>query len=68
MMIKKFGSNKKGESANLYIFENQNGMEMHVSDFGATLQALLVTLDGRFVVRHDNPPILCLAGVKTPFT
>ncbi len=42
MIIKKFGSNKKGESANLYIFENQNGMEMHVSDFGATLQALIV--------------------------
>ena len=42
MKIKAFGSNKKGESATLYIFENKNGMEMHVSDFGATLQKLII--------------------------
>ncbi len=59
MMIKKFGLNKKGESANLYIFENQNGMEMHVSDFGATLQALLVPdkngIKRDVVLGYDDP-------------
>ena len=42
MKIKEFGKNKKGDLAKLYIFENQNGMELHVSDFGATLQKLIV--------------------------
>ena len=32
-----FGFNKKGEAATLYTFENQNGMVMEVTDFGATL-------------------------------
>ena len=42
MLTKKFGESKNGEAVSLYIFRNQNGMEMRVSDFGATLQALLV--------------------------
>ncbi|MBR6615896.1 MAG: galactose mutarotase [Lachnospiraceae bacterium] len=59
MMIKKFGLNKKGEAANLYIFENENGMEMHVSDFGATLHALMVPdkngVKRDVVLGYDDP-------------
>ena len=36
MKIRDFGKNKKGEAATLYMFENKNGMEMQVSDFGGT--------------------------------
>ena len=42
MEFKDFGKNRKGESATLYIFRNRNGIEMQVSDFGATLHAVLV--------------------------
>ena len=42
MEFKDFGNNRKGESATLYIFRNRNGIEMQVSDFGATLHAVLV--------------------------
>ena len=59
MIFRKFGLNKKGESANLYIFENQNGMEMHVSDFGATLQTLIVAdkngTKRDIVLGYDDP-------------
>ena len=59
MKVKAFGKNKKGEAAALYIFENQNGMEMHVSDFGATLHSLIVPdKDGvkkDVVLGYDDP-------------
>ena len=59
MKIKAFGKNKKGESATLYIFENQNGVEMHVSDFGATLQKLIVPDKNKIkrdvVLGYDDP-------------
>ena len=42
MIAMEFGVNKKGEPAKLFVFKNQNGMEMQVSDFGATLHKLLV--------------------------
>ena len=42
MKERAFGKNKKGQSATLYTFENKNGMVMEVTDFGATLYALLV--------------------------
>lgn len=42
MNIRDFGKNTKGEAAALYTFVNKNGMEMQVSDFGATLFAVLV--------------------------
>ena len=42
MITREFGVNKKGEPAKLFVFKNQNGMEMQVSDFGATLHKLLV--------------------------
>ena len=58
-MINDFGSNKKGDPAKLYIFKNPNGMEMHVSDFGATLQKLIVPdKDGikrDVVLGYDDP-------------
>ena len=54
-----FGKNKKGEAATLYTFRNENGMVMEVSDFGATLYALLVP-DGKgnlvdVVLGYDDP-------------
>lgn len=59
MKIREFGLNKKGEHSNVYIFENQNGMEMHVSDFGATLHALLVPdkqgVKRDVVLGYDDP-------------
>ena len=59
MRVCDFGYNKKGEFSKLYIFENQNGMEMKVSDFGATLHALLVPdKNGRkrdVVLGYDDP-------------
>ena len=42
MKIRDFGMGAKGEKATLYTFENANGMVMEVSDFGATLYALMV--------------------------
>ncbi len=59
MKVSDFGTNKKGESAKLYIFENRNGMEMQVSDFGATLHALFVPdkngLKRDVVLGYDDP-------------
>ena len=51
MRIKEFGKNTKGDKATLYVFENQNGMEMHVTDFGATLQKLYV--QDKYNVKKD---------------
>ncbi len=59
MRVCDFGYNKKGERSKLYIFENQNGMEMEVSDFGATLHALSVPdkngLKRDVVLGYDDP-------------
>ena len=59
MKIIEFGENKKGESATLYCFENSNGVEMYVSDFGATLQKLLVPdknhIKRDVVLGYDDP-------------
>ena len=41
-ITKDFGKNSKGNKATLYTFQNKNGMTMTVSDFGATLQSVLV--------------------------
>jgi len=59
MKTREFGTNKKGEKATLYTFENANGMVMGVSDFGATLYSLLVPdKDGNMVdvvLGYDSP-------------
>ncbi len=59
MKTRSFAQNTKGEAATLYTFENKNGMIMEVSDFGATLYALLVPdKDGNLcdvVLGYDNP-------------
>lgn len=59
MITREFGANKKGESARMYIFKNQKGMEMHVSDFGATLQKLIVSdkkgVKRDVVLGYDDP-------------
>lgn len=59
LTIRDFGRNKKGEAAKLYSFVNKNGMEMHVSDFGCTLYALMVPdKDGNkrdVVLGYDEP-------------
>ncbi|MBE5972027.1 MAG: galactose mutarotase [Lachnoclostridium sp.] len=59
MIIREFGFDKKGEAAKLYIFKNLNGMEMHVSDFGATLQKLIVPdkegISRDVVLGYDDP-------------
>lgn len=59
MQTRSFGKNTKGESATLYTFENQNGVIMEVSDFGAALYSLLVPdKDGNLcdvVLGYDNP-------------
>lgn len=53
-----FGESSKGEKATLYTFENENGMRMSVTDFGATLQAVMVPdKDGILrdvVLGHDD--------------
>lgn len=59
MKQRSFGKNSKGEAATLYSLENKNGMVMEVSDFGATLYALLVPdKDGNLcdvVLGYDDP-------------
>lgn len=59
MNIRDFGKNTKGQAATLYTFVNKNGMEMQVSDFGATLFAVLVPdKDGvkrDVVLGYDDP-------------
>lgn len=54
-----FSKNSKGEKATLYRFENEHGMVMEVSDFGATLYSLLVPdKDGNLcdvVLGYDDP-------------
>lgn len=70
MKIRAFGENKKGEAAVLYSFENQNGMKMEVSDFGATLHALYVPdKDGkvRDVVLGYNTPVEYEGPARTFF-
>lgn len=42
MKTREFGVNSKREKATLYTFTNQNGVVMEVSDFGASLHALMV--------------------------
>ena len=64
MQTRPFGVNHKGEKATLYTFENQNGMVMAVTDFGATLYALQVpTATGPLdvVLGYDDP-----AGYEGP--
>lgn len=59
MLVRDFGKTKKGEDTKLYSFINKNGMEMQVTDFGATLHALLVPdKDGNkrdVVLGYDDP-------------
>ena len=59
MKMKSFGKNTKGEAAALYTFENKNGMAMYVSDFGATLQKLIVpdkdAIKRDVVLGYDDP-------------
>lgn len=40
--MSEFGSTKNGEKAELYCMKNKNGMEIAVSDYGATLVKVLV--------------------------
>ena len=65
MKKRAFGVNSRGENATLYTFENQNGMVMEVTDFGATLYSLQVP-DGKgnlldVVLGYDDP-----AGYEGP--
>ena len=59
MKRRAFGKNSRGEEATLYTLENKNGMILEVTDFGATVHALLVpdgkggTLD--VVLGYDDP-------------
>ena len=59
MKTRDFGMGKNGEAATLYTFENKNGMVMEVTDFGATLYALIVPdKDGNpcdVVLGYDDP-------------
>ena len=41
-MKKDFGVIKDGKSTSLYVLKNDNGLEMHVSDYGASWVAALV--------------------------
>lgn len=65
MKQRSFGKNSKGEAATLYTFENKNGVVMEVTDFGATLYALLVPdKEGNLcdvVLGYDDP-----AGYEGP--
>lgn len=59
MIQREFGSNTQGQAATLYTLENKNGMIAQVTDFGATLYALLVP-DGKggmvdVVLAYDDP-------------
>lgn len=59
MEHRSFGKTRCGKDATLYTLRNQNGMVMEVSDFGATLYALLVP-DGKgglvdVVLGYDTP-------------
>ena len=59
MQTRSFGKSKKGEETTLYTFTNKNGMTMEVTDFGATLYALMVPdKDGNLVdvvLGYDTP-------------
>lgn len=56
--IKEFGRTKDGVMAHLTILKNSQGMEVHLSDFGALIQKVFVpTKDGKFVdvvLGHDE--------------
>lgn len=48
--VKEFGLTKDGVMASLYILKNSQGMEVHLTDFGALIQKVLVpTKDGKFI-------------------
>lgn len=53
-----FGKTKDGKQTHLYTFENKNGMQMKVTDFGATLVSVILKgSDGKtrdVVLGHDN--------------
>lgn len=40
--VKTFGFTKEGKKASLYILKNSKGMEVHLTDFGALIQKILV--------------------------
>ena len=50
---KDFGKTSKGELATVYTLENEEGMQISVSDFGATLTSVLVP---------DNNPVVVSLG------
>lgn len=58
MKTRPFGVNHSGEHATLYTFENENGMVMAVTDFGATLYSLLVPT--------EKGPLDVVLGYDTP--
>lgn len=59
MRTRDFGVNSKKEKATLYSFKNANGVVMEVSDFGATLYALLVP-------DKDGNPVDVVLGYDSP--
>ena len=59
MKTRDFGINSKNEQATLYTFENANGVVMEVSDFGASMHALLVP-------DKDGNPCDVVLGYDTP--
>ena len=52
---KDFGKTSKGELATVYTLENEAGMQISVSDFGATLTSVLVP-------DKDNNPVEVTLG------
>ena len=52
---KDFGKTSKGELATVYTLENEAGMQISVSDFGATLTSILVP-------DKDNNPVEVTLG------
>ena len=64
MTTRDFGKNHNGEKATLYTFRNRNGMEMAVTNFGATLYSLNIPHNGALldvVLGYDEP-----AGYEGP--
>lgn len=64
MKKRAFGFNHSGEAATLYTFENESGMVMAVTDFGATLHSLLIPVGNDrldVVLGYDDP-----AGYEGP--
>ena len=61
MKVTDFGATVKGDETKLYTLTNKNGMEIAVSDYGATLvQVIVPDKEGKpcdVVLGYDEPPV-----------